>query len=463
MIIGSVVLPHPPAAVPKIGYRDIDRMKATEEAYEKAAEFVAKLRPETIIVTSPHATMYRDYFNISGGRSADGNFGQFRAPQVKFHVQYDTDFIGTLAGLCEKQTFPAGTDYDRDPELDHGTMVPLYFIRQEYSDFQLVRIGLSGLSLRDHYRLGQLIQEAVHITGRRVLFLASGDLSHCQKVSGPYGYKKEGPEYDRRIMQDLGNADFGKFFTYPESFLEKSMECGHRSFVIMAGALDRTAVKAQILSHEAPFGVGYGVVTFETAGRDESRDFLEQFERQEEAQVVSQSAREDAYVTLARQSVNSWVKYHRVLPLPDGLPQEMTGQRAGVFVSLHEDGELRGCIGTIRPAEESIAKEIIQNAISAASRDPRFDPVRPEELKILVISVDVLSDPEPIESLSKLDPERFGVIVSKGMKRGLLLPRLEGVDTVEEQIRIACRKAGLDPDEDDIRLQRFEVVRHEVR
>ena len=190
---------------------------------------------------------------------------------------------------------------------------------------------------------------------------------------------------------------------------------------------------------------------------------MEQFERQEEAQVVSQSAREDAYVTLARQSVNSWVKYHRVLPLPDGLPQEMTGQRAGVFVSLHEDGELRGCIGTIRPAEESIAKEIIQNAISAASRDPRFDPVRPEELKILVISVDVLSDPEPIESLSKLDPERFGVIVSKGMKRGLLLPRLEGVDTVEEQIRIACRKAGLDPDEDDIRLQRFEVVRHEVR
>lgn len=462
MIIGSVVMPHPPAAVPEVGYRDVGQMKATEEAYMKAAEFVARLAPETIVVTSPHATMYRDYFNISGGRSAEGDFGKFSAPQVRFHEEYDTDFVGTLTGICEKKHFPAGTDYDRDPELDHGTMVPLYFIRKKYKDFKLVRIGLSGLSLRDHYRLGQLIREASEITGRKVLFLASGDLSHCQKVTGPYGYKKEGPEYDRRIMEDLGNADFGRLFAYPESFLEKSMECGHRSFVIMAGALDRTGVKAQVLSHEAPFGIGYGVVTFETTGKDASRNFLERYEADEENQIADRAGKEDAYVALARKSVNSWVRYHRVLPLPGGLPQDMTQNRAGVFVSLHEDGQLRGCIGTIRPTEDSIAKEIIQNAISACSRDPRFDPVRPEELGYLEISVDVLSDPEPVSGESQLDAQKYGVIVSKGMKRGLLLPRLDGVDTVKEQIRIACRKAGIDPDEDGIRLQRFEVVRHEV-
>lgn len=462
MIIGSVVLPHPPAAVPEIGYRDIDRMKATEEAYEKAAEFVEKLCPETIIVTSPHATMYRDYFNISGGRRADGDFGKFSAPQVKIHVEYDTDFVGTLTGLCEKEYFPAGTDYDREPELDHGTMVPLYFIRQAYPDFKLVRIGLSGLPLTDHYRLGQLIQQTAEITGRRVLFLASGDLSHCQKASGPYGYRKEGPAYDKKIMEDLGGGNFGNLFLYPEGLLENSMECGHRSFVIMAGALDGTAVVPEVLSHEAPFGVGYGVVTYKTAGSAPERLFLQQYEQSERERVTSRSAKEDAYIALARKSVESWVAERRVIAVPQGLPPEMTGRRAGVFVSIHENGQLRGCIGTIHPAESCIAEEIIQNAISASTRDPRFDPVREDELPYLVISVDVLREPEAVDSPEQLDPDRYGVIVSKGVKRGLLLPHLEDVDTAEEQIRIACRKAGLDPDEDGIRLQRFEVVRHEV-
>ena len=462
MIVGALVMPHPPAAVPEIGYRDADCMQATEESYRKAAGFVHDLAPETIVVASPHALMYRDYFNISGGRSADGDFGRFRAPGVKLHVEYDTDFVGTLAGLCEKEQFPAGTDYDREPELDHGTMVPLYFIRQAYPDFKLVRIGLSGLSLREHYRLGQMIREAAEITGRRVLFLASGDLSHCQKASGPYGYREEGPEYDRRIMEDLGSGHFGNLFAYPESFLEKSMECGHRAFVIMAGALDQTAVKPDALSHEAPFGVGYGVVTYKALGGDPERNFLERFEREEKKEVLENAGREDAYVSLARQAVESWVKERRVLSLPESLPRELTDRQAGVFVSLHEDGQLRGCIGTIRPAQSCIAEEIIQNAVSAASRDPRFEAVREEELPFLVISVDVLKQPEAVADASHLDPQRYGVICSKGTKRGLLLPRLEGVDTVEQQIRIACRKAGLDPEEDGICLQRFEVVRHEV-
>ncbi len=462
MIVGALVLPHPPAAVPEIGYRDTECMQATEEAYRKAAGFAAAKAPETIVVSSPHALAYRDYFNISGGRTADGDFGKFRAPGVKFHVEYDTDFVGTLAGLCEKEHFPAGTDYDREPELDHGTMVPLYFIRKAYPDFKLVRIGLSGLSLREHYRLGQLIQETAQITGRRVLFLSSGDLSHCQKASGPYGYREEGPEYDRRIMEDLGGGHFGNLFAYPEGLLSKSMECGHRSFVIMAGALDQTAVKAEVLSHEAPFGVGYGVVTYTAAGEDPERNFLERFESDEKARVLNESRREDAYVALARKSAACWVRERRVLPLPEGLPDDMRKRKAGVFVSLHEDGQLRGCIGTIRPVQDSIAEEIVQNAISAASRDPRFEAVQEEELAYLEISVDVLGVPEEVLDASALDPQRYGVICSKGVKQGLLLPRLEGVDTVEEQIRIACRKAGLSPEEGGIRLQRFEVVRHEA-
>ena len=146
--------------------------------------------------------------------------------------------------------------------------------------------------------------------------------------------------------------------------------------------------------------------------------------------------------------------------MPEGLPEEMYSRRAGVFVSLKKDGRLRGCIGTIAPVRGSIAEEIIENAISAAIKDPRFHAVEPDELEHLVYSVDVLGDAEKISSPEELDVKRYGVIVSRGYRRGLLLPDLEGVDTAEDQIEIARQKAGIPEDAEDITLERFEVVRH---
>ena len=145
--------------------------------------------------------------------------------------------------------------------------------------------------------------------------------------------------------------------------------------------------------------------------------------------------------------------------VPKDLPAEMLERRAGTFVSLHKDGKLRGCIGTIAATQGNIAEEIIQNAISACSRDPRFAPVTMGELKTLEISVDVLGDLEPIKSPEELDVKRYGVVVSHGRKRGLLLPNLDGVDTVEEQIEIARQKGGIRESE-PYQLERFEVVRH---
>ena len=142
------------------------------------------------------------------------------------------------------------------------------------------------------------------------------------------------------------------------------------------------------------------------------------------------------------------------------LPEELLTSRAGAFVSVHEGGALRGCIGTIGPTRATLAEEIIGNAISAATQDPRFSPIRPEELPMLEISVDVLGEPEDIDSEEELDVKRYGVIVTNGGRRGLLLPDLEGVDTVRQQVQIAKQKAGIQPHE-NVRLQRFEVIRHE--
>jgi AmmeMemoRadiSam system protein A len=148
------------------------------------------------------------------------------------------------------------------------------------------------------------------------------------------------------------------------------------------------------------------------------------------------------------------------MEMPQDLPAELISRRAGAFVSIHEHGKLRGCIGTISPVRDCLAQEIIDNAVSASTRDPRFDPIRPAELKWLEISVDVLGDPEPVSSPDELDVKRYGVIVTKGRKRGLLLPDLDGVDTVEEQISIAKSKAGIADWDKKVELQRFEVVRH---
>ncbi len=170
----------------------------------------------------------------------------------------------------------------------------------------------------------------------------------------------------------------------------------------------------------------------------------------------------DQYVKLARKTIEAWVRKGAVLvPDAEELPEEAMTRRAGAFVSIHKNGDLRGCIGTIAPVRRSLAEEIVYNAISAAAQDPRFRPVTEKELDSLEISVDVLSEPEDIASADQLDVKRYGVIVRKGRRRGLLLPDLEGVDTVEDQVAIACRKAGLIPGEPGIELQRFEVVRHE--
>jgi AmmeMemoRadiSam system protein A len=163
-------------------------------------------------------------------------------------------------------------------------------------------------------------------------------------------------------------------------------------------------------------------------------------------------------VRLAEETIRNYIQEGRVISPPEEVTPEMR-KRAGVFVSLKKRGQLRGCIGTIEPMEENVAQEIIRNAIAAATRDPRFPPVRPEELDDLDISVDVLTTPEPVKGLEDLDPKRYGVIVECGWRRGLLLPDLEGVDTAEYQIEICRQKAGIGPHK-SVQLYRFEVIRY---
>ena len=458
-IVAAFMVPHPPMIVPEVGRGSENQVEKTIKAYEKVADEIAALKPETIIISSPHSVMYSDYFHISPGAGATGSFADFGAPQVRFDVDYDEELVKKICTLAETSHFPAGTLGEKRPELDHGTMVPLWFITKKYKDFKLVRMGLSGYDLLKHYEFGMMIKDAVESLGRRIVYVASGDLSHKLQDYGPYGFAEEGPVYDKRIMDVCSGGRFGELFDFDENFCEKAAECGHKSFVIMAGTLDGKAVEATQYSHEDVTGVGYGICSFIPKGDDDGRHFLDARLKLVENELMEKSKKSDAYVKLARASAEYYVKNGEVMPLPEDVAPELLNVRAGAFVSIHKFGALRGCIGTIASTQKNLALEILENAVSAVSKDPRFQPVTEDELKYLDINVDVLGETEKISSPAELDVKKYGVIVQSGYKRGLLLPDLDGVDTVEQQISIARRKGGIAPDE-KVDLFRFEVVRH---
>lgn len=458
----AYIVPHPPLIISEIGKGQEKGIQDTIDSYKQVAEEIRGYNPDTIVIVSPHSIMYADYFHISPGTQAKGDFSQFGAAKVSFQIEYDQEFTNALTTLSEKNDIAAGFLGERNPALDHGTMIPLYFIEEAYGGTypgKIVRIGLSGLSFEEHYKLGEMIQRTAEELGRNIVFIASGDLSHRLKEEGPYGYKTEGPEYDAQIMDYASKADFFSLLLMKEDFCEMAGECGQRSFCMMAGVLDGIQVQAEKLSYEGPFGVGYGVVSFHPTGQSEENHILDQVIREKKERLAKRKEKEDSYVRLARQSLEEYVRTGNTIKVPENLPEELVGRRAGCFVSLKKNGALRGCIGTIVPTKQTLAEEIIENAVSAAVRDPRFEEVGREELEYLEYSVDVLGETEAIISPEELDVKRYGVIVSKGYKLGLLLPNLDGIDTVEEQIRIAKQKAGIGETE-KVDLERFEVVRH---
>ena len=458
-VLGAIAVPHPPLILPEVGRGEEKKIQKTIDSYHTAMMRLAELRPDTVVLLSPHAVMYADWFHISPGVRAWGDLSQFGVPGVRVEASYDAEFTQALSRLCAEKDVPAGTQGERNASLDHASVIPLRFLGETGLTCRIVRIGLSGLPPVTHYALGKCIAEVSETLSRRTAIIASGDLSHRLAEDGPYGFAPEGPVFDRLVTEALAAGDFGALLHLSPAFCDAAGECGLRAFQIMAGTLDGKNVRSELLSYEGPFGVGYATAVFLPAGEDAGRQFGAALEAEEAAMLARSKAKEDPYVRLARLSLETYVRTGKRAEMPDQLPPELLTQRAGAFVSLKKDGLLRGCIGTFAPTESILAKEILRNAVSAGTEDPRFPPVTAAELPKLVYSVDVLTAPEPVSSETELDPKKYGVIVSRGTRRGLLLPDLEGVDTVEEQIAICRQKAGIGLRE-DVELSRFQAVRH---
>lgn len=455
------ITPHPPIILSKIGKGEERNAIQTIRGMEQIAQDIKKASPKTIAIITPHGNVFSDALCINIEEHLHGDLSKFRC-SLAYNFDNDTQKATEIctelvaSGIsCLALNKHNAKHYDISCDLDHGVLVPLYFIQKEYTDFKLIHISIGYLSKTELYKAGMIISD---ILGNENVLIVSGDLSHRLSDTGSYEYDEMGEVYDRYIVDLIKDNSYVNILDIDHDMVERAGQCAQKSLELFIGALEGYETDSEVFSYEGPFGVGYMTAKI-TRGKKNEHSVLNDYLERTKNTYDTMLENEDEYVTLARNTINQYIANGIKIDMPEDLTNKLYDNKNGIFVSIKKEGRLRGCIGTISPTKENIAQEIIDNAISASTRDPRFNPIEEHELGDLVISVDVLFPPEDIDSKEKLDVKRYGVIVSSGIKKGLLLPNLDGVDSVDQQISIALEKAGIKQYE-DYSLQRFEVVRH---
>jgi AmmeMemoRadiSam system protein A len=440
-LVFSGIAPHPPIMVPEVGRESIVDVRESIAAMAELTERLIASGAESIILISPHAPLEIDSFVAYEGPHVYGDFANFRSPETNVSAPVDEELLRAISESATANGYHVSLLPETD--LDHGTAVPLYFLLRNGWHGKVVALGYSFLSNEDHLRFGVCIKRAVDEVERPVGFIASGDLSHRLAPHAPAGFNPNAHAFDEAVVAALHANNPQAIVEIDHNLRKLAGECGYRSLLVAIGAGEGLPLSCEVMNYEAPFGVGYLVA---------------QMINQREESTGEESTGEELPL-LARAAVEMFIRKSEVIQPPSGIGGILSA-RAPCFVSLKTlDGELRGCIGTIEASRETLAQEIIANAISAAMNDPRFAPVSEDELPNLRYSVDVLLPAEQT-AIEELDPRVFGVIVEdeNSGRRGLLLPDIPGVENAEQQVEIAARKAGI-PSGTPVRLWRFKVDR----
>lgn len=403
----AALMCHAPIVVPAVGGAEAARCRRTTRAMREVAARLVAARPDRVVLISPHSPRHRTTLAAWSGRH-QGDLAAFRAPQVRVDLPDAPEVAATL-GL---------PTLDGRERLDHGAVVPLSF---------LVEAGWQGptaiLALPWTEGAEEAAGRALATLPGRTAVVASGDMSHALSPSAPAGFHPDAAAFDAAFVDALRRDDDDAARTPPHRAVAHEDVVASTAVALAAVPTRRNA---EVVAYEAPFGVGYT----EAVLHDDAPPLWAQA-----AHAVRAAVRGESYVP----------------PSPGPGP-------ASVFVSLHRQGTLRGCIGHIEPQTAGLHAEVAAVAPLAALEDPRFPPVTVDELDDLDVEVSVLEPPEDVHGPGDLDPRTYGVIVSAGGRRGLLLPDLDGVDDVDTQVAIARRKAGIAPGV-PVRLQRFRVRR----
>lgn len=439
-LIFSGLLPHPPIVVPAVGGERGVNCRATTGACREFARALVAARPARMLLVSPHSPRQPGSFGLWSGARLHGDLGRFAAAEARVALPNDALLLTALERTCAERSIatwriPSGP-------LDHGAVVPLWFLREAgwRGPTSIVSLpwteGEKSRGTDSAHEFGMAVAESFARAGGEFALVASGDLTHRGDRGAPAGYHPRAAEFDEALEDCLRRGELEQLTKIPPSLRALAAEDAVESCVLVAAAHRFEPRAHRVLSYERPFGVGYLVAIFRTGE-----------EREELAPLPG----------VARAAIVAWTRGEKpVLPVPTG----RLAERAAVFVTLRvrSTGELRGCIGSLQPEFPDLVQEVAARAVAAAANDPRFSPLRPSELDGLTIDVNVLGAAEPAAGLRDLDPRVWGVVVSDDAgRRAVLLPGIAAIKSARQQVEIARRKAGIESDV-PVRLERFRTV-----
>ena len=480
----AVLMCHAPIVLPQIAGEEAGRCELTTQAMHEAARALLLHEPDVIVLVSPHAPRARARWGISHEETLSGSFARFGHGELTLSFRGAPTPARALAAAAEAEqlstlALPAQA-------LDHGALVPLYFLREASRYLQvrheasterfvprilLVALPYPSLSTQHEVSFGAAVRSAARALGERWAVLASGDMSHRLTPDAPGGYEPRARDFDRSFVELVQRGDLRAAITLPPELVECAGEDCVQSTAVAAGAVRFAADGAHTFAYEGPFGVGYceALIYSEnaaSAGRARVAGPAEAAGRTAASGAVAHASLSQpeqappyALVELTLAAIERSLRdERRLVSEPFAPPWDLP---RAVFVTLRSpDGELRGCIGRTTPLFPTLADEVIDCAIGAATRDPRMRSVEPSELASLAIEVSVLARAEPIDGPEQLDPARYGVIAQqetrRGTRRAVLLPGIAGIDTVTDQLRVVLHKAGIDPSL-PYQLERFTV------
>lgn len=479
MLKGIFVMPHAPVLISEVGRGRERKAYKTLRGIKELTHIITKIKPDHIVCITPHGNNFSDGIAILDKPVLQGSLKQFGCPEVNINKKTEDKFLAGLDDYLFSKKVPSvfldaetAKEYDADTSLDHGTVVPLYFIDKVYKNYTLTTINTGTLPLLNLYQIGKFIGEYINGCGLNTLIIASGELSHCLGKRGDAKSSRAGAAFDKTVVNSIKKNDFFDLLSMPENIYEPAKECGLSPLITALGAVDASDTSSKVYSYEAPFDIGYMTAFIETRRRRNAPSLLQRYRLAQKKKHDLPISDEDDYITLARTALTHWVDRKKQLNwqyykkdkahLSEFFIHRLDNLSCGVFVSLYKNGECRGCMGTVSPSTPYLGKEIIYNTVQAAEYDPRFTPVASYELPYIEIQIDILSSLEKVRNIKNLNPEKYGILVEKDTKRGLLLPALKGIKTARDQIKIAKQKAGIVSDR-GMTVYRFSVERHRAR
>lgn len=442
----AVLMPHAPVLVAPVGGARGKAAARSLRAMRAAAAVVSNHQPDTVVVLSPHAPRRHGAFGMWSDVRLRGSFCQFGQPEVLIDLPNDLRLVRAIAD--EARQGGQETWYIRHESLDHGALVPLWFLSQAGWTGPAVVLGLKYPGEGGLREVGCAVAAAGRALNRRVAIIASGDLSHRLTPGAPCGFHARAHEFDEAFIHLIGTGDYRELGRINPELRELAAEDAVDTTLIAAAAVNWNFTGHQLLNYEGPYGVGYGVAIL--------------FEQPQNGVSPETGIADDVQLTgallpgLARQSVETALGGNSEMPAVP--PGGYLTTRHGTFVTIRRrSGELRGCVGTVLPVHDNVVAETWHNARLAASKDARFAPIEADELSDLRFYVSVIHSLEKVASADDLDPRLHGVVVcTEDGRRGVLLPAIPGVETGEQQLAQARKKGRIDP------LQTVEIWRFQV-